>query len=94
LTFGIVFVSVLDMLKTVYHPVTNEPFELLETRANRLVLEQGWLQTPIDPTAEPAVQDVERPQRGKKSAGQNPSEPVDWRGTDEGSEDASADPAE
>lgn len=41
--------------KRVYHPVTNEPFDLPAARAEALVLEKGWLQTPIDPTAEPAV---------------------------------------
>jgi len=78
------------MLKTVYHPETNEPFELPEAKANKLVLQKGWLQTPIDPTAIPAVQDVERPRRGKKTPEvEIVDEPVvvDWRGSDELPED-------
>lgn len=45
--------------KRVYSP-DNEPFDLTEAKANELVLQHGWSQTPHDPTAEPAVRVVAR----------------------------------
>jgi hypothetical protein len=49
----------------VYHPETGEAFDVTRAKADHLVLEKGWLQTPLDPVAEPAV--VETPKaRGRK----------------------------
>lgn len=63
-------------LRRVYHPSTNEPFDVTVSRAEKLVLQHGWLQTPIDPKAEPAV--TESPKKGKK-ADVAPAD--DWRGS-------------
>lgn len=52
--------------KRVYHPETNEPFDPPAAKAEKLVLEHGWLQQPIDPDAVPAVQDIPR-ERGSRS---------------------------
>lgn len=83
------------MLKTVYDPVTNEPFEVPENRATKLVLEKGWNQTPHDPEAERAVTaapkaveaSVEVSQaRGKKASPVvHDAEPVEenWRGSED-----------
>lgn len=70
-------------LKRVYHPETNEPFDVTASRAEALVLDKGWLQTPIDPKAVPAVTETVAP-RGKKADEVAPA--VDWRGPDEGDE--------
>lgn len=68
-------------LKRVYHPTTNEPFDVTHARAEKLVLQHGWLQTPIDPKAEPAV--TESPKKGKKADAEPAAD--DWRGSgDEG----------
>lgn len=44
----------------VYHPVTDEPFDLPVLKANELILNDGWRKQPIDPDAVPAVQTVGR----------------------------------
>lgn len=46
--------------KRVYHPETNQPFDPPVARANRLILDFGWLQQPIDPDAIALVQDTPR----------------------------------
>lgn len=56
------------MRKRVYHPETNEPFDVPSAKADMLVLEKGWLQTPIDPTAVAAVQDVPKPAAGGRGS--------------------------
>lgn len=42
-------------LVRVYHPETNEPFDLPEAKATKLRLEKGWLSQPFErvPTPEP-----------------------------------------
>lgn len=78
------------MRKTVYHPKTGEPFEILESKANQLILEHGWTQTPIDPHAEPAVKEVAKRKRGKRVLlEESETEPFEndlaeeWRGYDD-----------
>ena len=52
-------------LKRIYSP-DNEPFDLPEAKANTLVLEKGWTQSPVDPKAEPAVKSTRRGSRWRK----------------------------
>lgn len=64
----------------VYHPETCEPFDVTPSRANDLVLEKGWSQTPwkhVEPEAapEPAVTEVGRG-RGRRRRAEEAA-PVD-----------------
>lgn len=47
-------------LTRVYHPETNEPFDLPEAKATKLRLEDGWLSQPFVRVeeAKPAVQET------------------------------------
>lgn len=62
--------------KRVYHPETNEPFDLPVGRANKLVLQDGWNQTPVDAKAEPAVKTSPRP----RVVADRDAEPASTRG--------------
>lgn len=48
------------MRERVYHPDTDEPFDVPHRKAVDLRLQHGWRSTPLDPQATPAVQDTER----------------------------------
>lgn len=61
----------------VYHPVTDEPFDLPKSRADDLRLNHGWRSHPVDKNAEAAVQTVESG-RGSETAPER-----DWRDIEE-----------
>lgn len=48
-------------LVRVYHPETNEPFDLPEAKATALRLEQGWLSQPFERVVE---EDKPKPDNG------------------------------
>jgi hypothetical protein len=45
----------------VYHPETDEMFEVTKAVSEHLILNEGWRQHPLDPNATPAVQTVNTP---------------------------------
>jgi hypothetical protein len=52
----------------VYHPETNEPFDVPVAKGAQLVLNNGWSQTPLDAEAEPAVKTVPRASPRRRQA--------------------------
>lgn len=66
-------------LVTIYHPETNEPFELIESKATELRLNAGWLAQPFTVVPEEAPA-APKGGRGRKRV-EADSEPVEgsWR---------------
>lgn len=63
--------------KRVYHPETDEPFDLPVAKANDLVLNSGWRQQPLSLTAERLVQTLDGC-RGTTTISDD-EDIVDWR---------------
>jgi hypothetical protein len=65
----------------VYHPETDEPFDVPKSKADELRLNKGWRSHPLDPTAVPAVTETER-----GSTADSAPELEDWRDSEIGEE--------
>lgn len=70
-------------LVKIYHPVTDEPFEVTKSKADDLRLNHGWRSQPVDPNAEPRVTTVEA-ERGSLNA--SDPEAANWRDSEIGKE--------
>ena len=68
----------------VYHPETDEPFDIPVATAQDLVLNKGWRQQPLNPQAEPHVQTVES-EHGIDTISDD-TEMEDWRDDEIGRE--------
>ena len=70
----------------VYHPETDEPFDVPVAKAQDLILNEGWRRQPLDPKAEPVVKTV-APERGiGTSFVDDATEEEDWRDSEVGRE--------
>ncbi len=65
----------------VYHPETDEPFDVPKAKADELRLNKGWRSHPLDPTAVPAVTETERGSTADSDQGLE-----DWRDSEIGEE--------
>jgi len=67
-------------LVRVYHPTTNEPFDVPKAKADHLRLEKGWNSQPLDPKGKPFVSDAEPRSEIEEQ------ELADWRASEYGKE--------